>query len=87
MFRISFIPSLILHKKIRGSAGVPTWGPDVTPRFSRPLVLLAVFFSTYIMSGACILSFKSESKSFWCSICQKTYVLKTKFNWLVQLSF
>ena len=54
------------------------WGPDVGPRLdapiSRSLVLLSVFFSTYIMSRACILSFKTDLQPFRFTICQETYV-------------
>ena len=74
MFRISFIPFLIFHQKNPWWR----WGPDLGPRLdapiSRPLVLLNVFFSTYIMSRACFLSFKTDLKPFWFTICQETYV-------------
>ena len=78
MFRISFIPIFIFHQKNPWWR----WGPDLGPRLdapiSRTLVLLTVFFSTYIMFRACILSFKTALKPFWFSICQETYVKNTQ---------
>ena len=78
MFRISFIPIFIFHQKNPWWRWGPDLGPLLDAPISRTLVLLTVFFSTYIMFRACILSFKTALKPFWFSICQETYVKNTQ---------
>ena len=51
MFRISFIPIFIFHQKNPWWRWGPDLGPLLDTPISRPLVLLTVFFSTYIMLG------------------------------------
>ena len=62
MFRISFIPIFIFHQKNPWWRWGPDLGPLLDTPISRPLVLLTVFFSAYIMSRACILTFKTALK-------------------------
>ena len=52
--------------------GGTAWGPDLRAQLSDIVVLLTVFFSTFIMFTPCILLFKSELKC----ICAEIYVLK-----------
>ena len=76
MPRISLVTFFIFHPKNPWWY----WGPDLRAQLQVPIsgivVLLTVFFSTFIMSTPRILLFKSKLKKFlWC-ICAEIYVLE-----------